>query len=472
MTISALTVLEVRSASSDTNGGGFVTGASGTDYSQQNAANSAGSNISTTDAVAVGTTTITSVTAAFTSAIVGNIIYLAGGTGSITAQWRQVTGFTNATTITIDSSIAASTGMTMNIGGALATPAKAISLMTVAGMITYIKAATYAIGTNIVFPTVGGSGGCSYIIGYTTTRGDNGQATLQYTTTGTMISFTTISYSYCWQNIIFDGNSKTASKFYTGSGYDIFWNCSFKNMSGTSALIGGNDFLGIYNSEITGLTQTTNGGCTVTTTGNGGVVIDSTYIHGNTSTTAGAVIGPGTGTYANFTLTGNVFYSTTTGNHVVIDTVCGGLIRNNVFDSAARAGIYYFNSGPAFPSIFNNIFTNNGTYGINASNASLSASGTQATPFIHHNAYYNNTTAAYTGIVAGTGDVTLTGNPYVSVGSNFALNNTTGQGAACRAAGSPGLLPLNGNVGTGYLDIGPLQHQDPAASGSSYVFSG
>ena len=78
MALPAATVWEVRpTAGSDTNGGGFVAGASGTDYSQQNAANSAGSDISTTDVVATGVATITSATASFTSAIVGNVIYLA-----------------------------------------------------------------------------------------------------------------------------------------------------------------------------------------------------------------------------------------------------------------------------------------------------------------------------------------------------------------------------------------------------------
>jgi hypothetical protein len=89
----------------------------GTDYSRQAAANSVGSNISTTDAVAAGTTTITSATAAFTSAITGNIIYLQGGSGSLTAGWYQAT-YVSATSITVDRSVASGTGITLNIGGA------------------------------------------------------------------------------------------------------------------------------------------------------------------------------------------------------------------------------------------------------------------------------------------------------------------------------------------------------------------
>lgn len=64
MSLSAATVFEVRpGAGNSTNGGGFVAGATGTDYSQQNNKNSGSTDKSTTDAVANGTTTITSATA-------------------------------------------------------------------------------------------------------------------------------------------------------------------------------------------------------------------------------------------------------------------------------------------------------------------------------------------------------------------------------------------------------------------------
>src|SRR5216684_3752512 len=155
--ISTNTVWEVRTVSSDTQGGGFVAGATGTDMSQFDNKNAAACsscqsstiNISTVDGVANGTTTITSVTGNFSAAIVGNIIEFSGGTGSITAVWKQVTVFTNATTITIDSSIAASTGMTMNIGGALATISKALTNM-VTGNFIFVKAtATYTIAAGL-----------------------------------------------------------------------------------------------------------------------------------------------------------------------------------------------------------------------------------------------------------------------------------------------------------------------------------
>jgi hypothetical protein len=56
MALNAAVVWDVRTTGNDTNGGGFRAGAAGTDYSQQDAKNTAGNHQSTTDAVANGTT--------------------------------------------------------------------------------------------------------------------------------------------------------------------------------------------------------------------------------------------------------------------------------------------------------------------------------------------------------------------------------------------------------------------------------
>src|SRR3954469_9556272 len=113
MALSSSTVYQVRPGGADTNGGGFVTGASGTDWSKQDAAQ-----YSVTDGVAAGSTTLTSVTAAFGTDVVGNLIYVSGGTGSITAGWYQIISRTNATTIVVDRStgLTAGTGVTLKIG--------------------------------------------------------------------------------------------------------------------------------------------------------------------------------------------------------------------------------------------------------------------------------------------------------------------------------------------------------------------
>ena len=217
MALSANSVFEVQQAGSDTNGGGFVTGAAGTDFSliTTNRPNG-GTDGSSALAVAVGTTTITCADAQFTTAIVGNIVYFAGGTGSITGCWRQVTARASSTSITIDSLIAASTGMTMNIGGALASPALASSIAAVSGQIIYVKynASVYAItsaSTNVV-------NGCPLLnpgvsmIGYDTTRtgtnDDSNRPTLQaQVSTATIVQTSTGTGTQAAANLIVDGNS-------------------------------------------------------------------------------------------------------------------------------------------------------------------------------------------------------------------------------------------------------------------------
>jgi hypothetical protein len=78
-----------------------------------------------------------------------------------------------------------------------------------------------------------------------------------------------------------------------------------------------------------------------------------------------------------------------------------------------------------------------------------------------NNAFFGNTSGARNNITARPGDVTLSGNPFKnSAGNDFALNALAG--AALKAAGIPGVLAVGG---TGYLDIGALQHQESSSGG-------
>jgi hypothetical protein len=209
MALSSASVWEVRPTNgSDTNGGGFVRGAAGTDFSTQNAKNSSGNNISTTDVVATGVATITSATASFTSVIVGNIIYLSGS--GITTGWYQVATYTNGTTVILDRSPGTGTGVTMNIGGALQTLGQLNTNMA-NGHSAWVKAeATITTATAINFSFTSNSQ--SFVAGYTSTRGDGGQVTIQATTT----SFTIVQIqnnnnlnTFTLRNFILDCNSES-----------------------------------------------------------------------------------------------------------------------------------------------------------------------------------------------------------------------------------------------------------------------
>lgn len=106
------------------------------------------------------------------------------------------------------------------------------------------------------------------------------------------------------------------------------------------------------------------------------------------------------------------------------------------------------------------MFVGNGRYGFNntGTTGTAAAYGTVE----NYNAYYNNATAAVNGVSQGAADVTLSGDPFVSGSTlNFALNNTAGAGKALQGVGFPGVLA---STGTGYIDIGALQHQAVAGA--------
>ena len=115
MAANATAVWRVRPSGSNTNGGGYDPGiaSAGTDYSQANAA--ALSQSSTANA-STATTTLTDTGASFTTALIGNAIWVSG-TG-ITAEFTFITGVPTSTTLTLQTSPGtAGTAVSYNIGG-------------------------------------------------------------------------------------------------------------------------------------------------------------------------------------------------------------------------------------------------------------------------------------------------------------------------------------------------------------------
>ena len=224
MAVSGFTTWEVQTGGSDTNGGGFVEGSSGTDYSQQTSAQ-----LSLSDGMCMGTTNLNSSTGGFTSAMVGNILYLYSST-SMTAEWYEITAYVDTNNVTLDRSGPYDGGMTINVGGCLATPGGAGQASTNSGASAYghncwIKSGTYTL-SNSVANTSGGpwnhtTSRVLLVAGYNTTRGDlDGQAdqtNKPIIDVGTQTSITVLnvnpgSYSYMTaiKNIVVDGQSQTS----------------------------------------------------------------------------------------------------------------------------------------------------------------------------------------------------------------------------------------------------------------------
>jgi len=109
--------------------------------------------------------------------------------------------------------------------------------------------------------------------------------------------------------------------------------------------------------------------------------------------------------------------------------------------------------------ISNSILDANTGYGVDA------GAGSFTMPWLtYNNAFYSNTAGAIRNVNAGIGTITLTASPYVSVGTNFALNTTAGGGALLLNAGFPGVL--NNGGGTGHAAVGALQPNVSTASSS------
>jgi hypothetical protein len=463
----ATLVFEVQTGGSDSNGGGFDPGVSspGTDYSQQ-----ASAQVAYTDLVigaAPNQNTLTSAANPFGSTSPGNCINITGGTGFTTGLYRILS--VSGSTATMDSAVgtAGSTGGTGNLGGAFATLSKATSHMSYGGQTTYIKGGPYLLTSGITDPYLSaGAGTISRIIGYTSTRGDGGQATLRANSGLTMYA-TTASYdtTLSWENITFDSNGHTGVALSLDSPANVrlqLLNCVFTNFTSSSYVVGSSSFsfLSIQGCEFT---NTSIYDAVINyATGDGITIIDS-YLGNNTGLGGG---GSQSQIYINgapANISRCIVYngSGSTMSGITLRNVQAGNVQNNSVVNNAVTGILCDNGFSPNVSITNNIISGSAT-GINASYAN-----TPSLLAINHNAYWNNTTDK-TGFTAGTGEVSLTSSPFVSAGTNFALNSTAGGGLACQGAGIPGSIGISSVVGTGSLDIGALQHG--ASSGGAFTF--
>lgn len=439
MALSVNTVFEVQSGASDTNGGGFVTGATGTDWSQQ-----ASAQYSVTDAVTNGTTTITSATASFGADVVGNLLYISGGTGSITGAWYEIKTRSSSTTITVDRStgLTSGTGATLKVGGAFATIAPAVALMTISGMTLYVKAATYSISTGISTTTAASSNPITRVIGYTTTRGDKGQPTIQCSAAMTAWKF--LGRGWCLQNFILDGNSGTGTIGLSFSNYSNHAiNVKMMGFSSSGALSSGAYELFLDRCEVTGCA----GVGAVEFEGNNSKCINS-WVHDNNSEI---------GIYSSAITAGDIVRNKVTNNTGDgIRCTRGALVQHNTCYGNGGAGIRYeHNYVSRLGSISNNILSQNGGVGLRTTNT---YSNGRPSELVDYNAFYSNTGGERSSFAAGPNDVTLTGDPFTAKGSDDYSLIATGGGAQCRgAASSP------------YLDIGAVQHADPAGGGNTII---
>lgn len=167
MAIADETVWEVRAGDGDdTNGGGFVRGASGTDYSQQDAAQASPTDLAID---ATDSTIITSTTLGSDDGLVGNLINVTAGTGFTTGRYEILSHSGGQYTLDRSCGTTSSTGGSGKVGGALATLSEAAS-----------AAAEYnhAFCTGTFTETLTMQQRNTVWIGYSSSRTDGGYATI------------------------------------------------------------------------------------------------------------------------------------------------------------------------------------------------------------------------------------------------------------------------------------------------------
>jgi len=396
--------------------------------------------------------------------MVGNIAQVISGT-NFNVGFYQITSVSVGVSVTVstnNSGASISTGVgasgVINIGGALLTLGKVTGAM-LAQQTAYFTG-TFTITTSITMTFLNTTGVPTTFIGFGTTRGDTGRATWTSATNSIDIVDFTAAGGFLFQNLIISSTAGTPGDglraLTTGntSGVRVV-NCVFTGLN--IAILG--DFTLAWSFEALSIENTEIKNSVSHGVSNSGITwVFGSFIHDN----GGAGLrAPGGAVTGGFTITDSVVYNNTGGGYVDISSV-GPTTRYLVaigsdFSTNTGAGVLI---GLATNGLLmNDVFDANTTYGLSNGGAGASTNLGQ-----WNLAFFNNTTAARNGVTAGFSDITLSANPYTSIGTNFALNSTAGGGAALKAAGFPGILNAGG---TGFVDVGALQSQAAAAAGTT-----
>lgn len=416
MALPSTFVWEIRSAGSVNNGGAFVSGGSGTDWSQQNSPQYALTGVTTAAADAI------LLTASAASDMVDNGVKIVSGT-NFTAGWYRVVSVVAGVSITLDRTCTTAAGSAgvVNVGGAIAAIAN-VSGVAVAGNILWSKG-SFTRTASDVFASSGSATSPIQVIGYNSTRGDGYLGRDLYTGALVTTNYSTLAYNSTFKLnctgthvffscfIITGSVNSTSVVSIESSG--TLRACKVTQNSTTSAygIIGVNSTVTIVDCDVT-LASTSGGlyavygtdtnfrvlGCRVNAvTGTGVLTASNGQVRGCTIFNCGSI-----GIQAN-TNTGTETYS------------------QNTITGCTGDGIDLPTGSTTIREISNNMITDNGGYGIDANAATVG--------FLNINNRFRDNTSGNingaTGYVAATswGQVTADGgaaiSDYLSPGSNI-----------------------------------------------------
>lgn len=445
MALSSTCIFEVRPTNGTTNaGGGFNPSGSspGTDYSQQDAVQVAfnGTTITATTAGVSDTITITGYTVATTDN--RNLIAITGGVNFTTGIYEIIAVNTGAGTWQLDRNCCsgAGTGMTGNMGGARkGYSGGTTTLQNVLDDGHAIHVKNEAWNESVTVANSAAAGARILHIGYNTARNDEPTGSNRPTNDRNSAGIPWNNNStagHILRNFRFTrSNSQgvaglgatilenvrsynnTTSGFGQSAGGTMYWNCEADTCTTSGIASGSNQIGQVYGSNLHD--NTTNG---IVGTTAGTTPVTNSIIESNAAT--GISLGA-----------------------VAANLICGNTINNNT--GASSDGLFL--TTPTQNLIINNILSNNGRYGANATDGD--------SVWADYNNYYGNATAARNNIPIGIHDQTLDPQFTNAASGDYSI------GTNLKALGFPGIFP--GAVSTGYLDIGAVQRQESGGGGSS-----
>jgi len=220
-----------RPGGSNNNPGYWNTAGTGTNYSNQDAAQISLSGNVSSDAAG---TTIAVTGSLLSSAIVGNGFQVTGAGTGLTLGTYEIKTYVDANTFTIDRSAGSSkSGGTGYIGGARALFTNSYLSSAVAGMNIYSKTGTYNVTEAINFTAAGSNTDPIRFIGFTTTPGDVCNGDNRPVINMGAYSFATYSNNFIYdENMVFTGTAAEMRNDQSGA-FNII-NCSYTNTSVTA----------------------------------------------------------------------------------------------------------------------------------------------------------------------------------------------------------------------------------------------
>lgn len=430
MAISANTVWEYRSAGNSDAGGGFVTGASGTDRTQQDAIHS-----TRTDIVIDGAdnTKITSAADNFASDDVGNLINITAGTGFTTGRYEITAVAAGVATLDRAVGTTGSTGGTGKLGGAV-TITDANFEEAEPGNILYIKDD----GTHSPGAVTVSSGGTPtspiFVEGYNTTRGDGPDAETNRPLISSGANAFTLGVN--WQ-IKYTEHTGTSAAVVNLNSEAVILGCKSNNTSGTNS-----------RNAIDSTTSTRVVLCEAQSLNGNGIqfstdsIIIGCYVH---DCGEEGYDGVGSSSY--------------TFVHCIADTCRGGFsIVNDDSSVLVNCTSYNCTTGLIATDAENacvmNMIIDNCTTGISFTSAQRDNN------FFMNINFSNNTTD--------TNNVgTIINETALDPGFADAANGDFSVGTNMKASGVPGVFA--GGLSEGFLDLGAVQREEPAGGGGGLL---